>query len=66
MDELVQKISMLLRSGNKNFRNQRSVQYGVLGGYLLIWLLISGNLAETIMVAIAMGLGWMVGRRNLD
>ena len=65
MDELIQKISALVRQGNEQFQNQQTIQYGVLGGYLLIWLLFTGSLTETIMVAIAMGLGWMVGRRNL-
>ena len=65
MDELIQKISALVRRGNEKFQNQLTIQYGVLGGYLLIWLLFTGSLTETIMVAIAMGLGWMVGRRNL-
>ena len=64
MDELIQKISALVRQGNEQFQNQQTIQYGVLGGYLLIWLLFTGSLTETIMVAIAMGLGWMVGRRN--
>ena len=64
MDELIQKISALVRQGNEQFQKQLTIQYGVLGGYLLIWLLFTGSLTETIMVAIAMGLGWMVGRRN--
>ena len=64
MDELIQKISALVRQGNEQFQNQQTIQYGVLGGYLLIWLLFTGSLTETIMVAIAMGLGWMVGRKN--
>mgnify|MGYP007063536261 CR=1 FL=1 len=64
MDELIQKISALVRQGNEQFQNQQTIQYGVLGGYLLIWLLFTGSLTETIMVAIAMGLGWMVGQRN--
>ena len=64
MDELIQKISALVRQGNEQFQNQQTIQYGVLGGYLLIWLLFTGSLTETIMVAISMGLGWMVGRRN--
>ena len=64
MDELIQKISALVRQGNEQFQNQQTIQYGVLGGYLLIWLLFTGSLTETIMLAIAMGLGWMVGRKN--
>ena len=64
MDELIQKISALVRQGNEQFQNQQTIQYGVLGGYLLIWLLFTGSLTETIMVAIAIGLGWMVGRKN--
>ena len=64
MDELIQKISALVRQGNEQFQNQQTIQYGVLGGYLLIWLLFTGSLTETIMVAIAMALGWMVGRKN--
>ena len=64
MDELIQKISALVRQGNEQFQNQQTIQYGVLGGYLLIWLLFTGSLTETIMVAISMGLAWMVGRRN--
>ena len=64
MDKLIQKISALVRQGNKQFQNQQTIQYGVLGGYLLIWLLFTGSFTETIMVAIAMGLGWMVGRKK--
>ena len=64
MDELIQKISALVRQGNEQFQNQQPIQYGVLGVYLLIWLLFTGSMTKTIMVAIAMGLGWMVGRRN--
>ena len=64
MDKLIQKISALVRHGNEQFQNQQTIQYGVLGGYLLIWLLLKGSLTETIMVAIAMGLGWLVGRKN--
>ena len=66
MDELIQKASALARQGAKLFQNQPATQYGVLGGYLLIWLLFTGSLTETILVAVAMGLGWLVGQRHLD
>ena len=66
MDELIQKASALARHGTHLFRNQPSVQYGVLGGYLLIWLLFTGSLTETFLVAVAMSLGWLVGRRLVD
>ena len=56
MDQLKERITSLARQGNDLFRKERSVQYGVLGGYLVLWLLFSGSLAESLLVGIAMGL----------
>ena len=64
MDELIQKASALIRQGTYLFRKQPSTQFGVLGGYLLIWLVFTGSLTETLLVAVAMSLGWLVGRHQ--
>ena len=61
----MQKASDLFKNVAEKFYNQRSVQYGVLGGYLLLWLIFSGSLTQTILVGIAIGLGWLVGLRHL-
>ena len=66
MDQLIERITSLARQGNDLFRKERSVQYGVLGGYLVLWLLFSGSLTESLLVGIAMGLAWMVGKRQGD
>ena len=66
MDQLIERISSLVRKGNDLFQQERPVQYGVLGGYLVLWLLISGSLTQTLMVGLAMGLAWMVGTRKGD
>lgn len=66
MDQLIERLSSLVRKGNDLFQQERSVQYGVLGGYLVLWLLISGSLTQTLLVGLAMGLAWMVGTRKGD
>ena len=66
MDQIIERISSLVRKGNDLFQQERSVQYGVLGGYLVLWLLISGSLTQTLLVGLAMGLAWMVGTRKGD
>ncbi len=66
MDQLIERLSSLVRKGNDLFQQERPVQYGVLGGYLVLWLLISGSLTQTLLVGLAMGLAWMVGTRKGD
>ena len=66
MEQLIERISSLVRKGNDLFQQERPVQYGVLGGYLVLWLLISGSLTQTLLVGLAMGLAWMVGTRKGD
>ena len=66
MDQLIERLSSLVRKGNDLFQQERPVQYGVLGGYLVLWLLISGRLTQTLLVGLAMGLAWMVGTRKGD
>ena len=66
MDQLIERISILARKGNDLFQKERPIQYGVLGGYLVLWLLISGSLTQTLLVGLAMGLAWMVGIRRGD
>ena len=66
MDQLIERLSSLVRKGNDLFQQERRVQYGVLGGYLVLWLLISGSLTQTLLVGLAMGLAWMVGTRKGD
>ena len=66
MDQLIERLSSLVRKGNDLFQQERPVQYGVLGGYLVLWLLISGSLTQTLLAGLAMGLAWMVGTRKGD
>ena len=66
MDQLIERLSLMVRKGNDLFQQERPVQYGVLGGYLVLWLLISGSLTQTLLVGLAMGLAWLVGTRNGD
>ncbi len=66
MDELIQKASDTIRNGTALFQNNRTFQYGVLGGYLVLWLLFSGSLFQTLLASLGMGLGWMVGRKHTD
>ena len=66
MDQLIERLSSLVRKGNDLFQQERTVQYGVLGCYLVLWLLISGSLTQTLLVGLAMGLAWMVGTRKGD
>ena len=66
MDQLIEKITSLARRGNKLFREEQFVQYGVLGGYVVLWLLFSGSLTESLLLGIGMGLAWLVGKRQAD
>ena len=66
MDQLSERLSSLVRKGNNLCQQERPVQYGVLGGYLVLWLLISGRLTQTLLVGLAMWLAWMVGTRKGD
>ena len=66
MDQLIEKITSLARQGIELFREERFVQYGVLGGYVVLWLLFSGSLTESLMLGIGMGLAWLVGKRQAD
>ena len=62
MENLIQEISSKLKEFGVLFQSKRQLQYGVLGVYLLFWLLSSGSLTTTIWVAVGAGLGWMIGR----
>ena len=66
MDQLIEKITSLARQGNELFREKIFVQYGVLGGYVVLWLLFSGSLTESLLLGIGMGLAWLVGKRQAD
>ena len=66
MDQLFEKITSLARQGNEHFREKRFVQYGVLGGYVVLWLLFSGSLTESLLLGIGMGLAWLVGKKQAD
>ena len=66
MDQLIEKITSLARLGNELFREEQFVQYGVLVGYVVLWLLFSGSLTESLMLGIGMGLAWLVGKRQAD
>ena len=66
MYQLIEKINSLARQGNELFREERFVQYGVLGGYVVLWLLLSGSLTESLLLGIGMGLAWLVGKRQAD
>ena len=62
MENLIQEVSTKLKQFGVLFQSKRQLQYGVLGVYLLFWLLSSGSLTTTIWVAVGSGLGWMIGR----
>jgi len=65
MDKLIQKGSDKLNEWIKNFKNKRSVQYGTIVIYLLLWLFTSGSLSTTIWVGIGILLGWIVGKSDI-
>mgnify|MGYP001174491089 CR=1 FL=1 len=44
------------------FKSQRSLQYGAVFIYLIIWLFSSGSLTTTILVGFGIGLGWLIGQ----
>ena len=44
------------------FKSQRSLQYGAVFIYLIIWLFSSGSLTTTIFVGFGIGLGWLIGK----
>ena len=62
MENLIQEVSTKLKQFGVLYQSKRQLQYGVLGVYLLFWLLSSGSLTTTIWVAVGAGLGWMIGR----
>ena len=62
MENLIQEVSAKLKELGVLYQGKRQLQYGVLAGYLLLWLLSSGSLTTTIWVAVGAGLGWMIGR----
>ena len=64
MENLIQEVSSKLKELGVLYQSKRQLQYGVLGVYLLLWLLTSGSLTTTIWVAVGAGLGWMIGRGN--
>ena len=44
------------------YKNQRSLQYGVIFIYTIMWLFSSGSLSTTIWVGLGIGLGWILGK----
>ena len=62
MENLIQEVSTKLKQFGVLYQSKRQLQYGVLGVYLLFWLLSSGSITTTIWVAVGAGLGWMIGR----
>ena len=64
MENLIQEVSTKLKQLGVLYQSKRQLQYGVLGAYLLLWLLSSGSLTTTIWVAIGAVLGWMIGRSS--
>ena len=44
------------------FKSQKSLQYGAIFLYLIIWLFSSGSLTTTIFVGFGIGLGWLIGK----
>ena len=64
MENLIQEVSTKLKQFGVLYQSKRQLQYGVLGVYLLFWLLSSGSLTTTIWVAFGAILGWMIGRSS--
>ena len=64
MENLIQEVSTKLKQFGVLYQSKRQLQYGVLGVYLLFWLLSSGSLTTTIWVAVGAVLGWMIGRSS--
>ena len=62
MENLIQEVYTKLKELGGLYQSKRQLQYGVLVVYLLLWLLSSGSLVNTIWVAVGTGLGWMIGR----
>ena len=46
------------------FKSQKSLQYGAVFIYLIIWLFSSGSLTTTIFVGFGIGLGWLIGKNE--
>ena len=44
------------------FKSQKSLQYGAIFIYLIIWLFSSGSLTTTIWVGLGIGMGWLIGK----
>ena len=61
MENLLQDLTKQAKGGLTLFRNNPTVQYGVLGVYLLLWLLFSGLLTSA-WVALGVGIGWAIGK----
>ena len=64
MENLIQEVSTKLKQFGVLYQSKRQLQYGVLGVYLLFWLLSSGSLTTTIWVAVGAVMGWMIGRSS--
>ncbi len=56
----IEKLSELVNI----FKKQRSLQYGAIFFYLIIWLFSSGSLTTTIWVGFGIGLGWFIGKNE--
>lgn len=61
MENLLQDLTKQAKGGLTLLRNNPTVQYGVLGVYLLLWLLFSGLLTSA-WVALGVGIGWAIGK----
>ena len=61
MENLLQDLAKQAKGGLTLLRNNPTVQYGVLGVYLLLWLLFSGLLSSA-WVALGVGSGWAIGK----
>ncbi len=56
--EAIEKLKELVNL----YKKQRSLQYGVIFAYLIMWLFSSGSLSTTVWVGVGVGLGWMIGK----
>ncbi len=65
-NQFIEDASAKMKQGLTVLKTHKKVQYIVLSGYLLIWLLSSGSLIKTIWIACGVALGWLVGRSQKD
>ena len=60
--ELIEKLKGFINVLKIN----RPLQYGFIFIYLIMWLFSSGSLSTTIWVAFGIGLGWFVGKSEVQ